>query len=396
MTQTLQSVHGHLSAINFLRLIFRGIFMLLAVMWSIGCQEKNEVFKEGPAQVLPTSLQGTLAFSKIIGGSKFESIRDVIIDRKSNIFVAGYTASPESYATSHILGSTHYNGKSDVLVAKYNPNGEPVWTTLIGGPDIDGAYAIELDSQGYVYVGGRAGEGFPITNGVFQEEFQGGPNKAYGRQDGFIAKITPDGKSLVWASYFGAWDESRHIVRDLDVDSKGQVYVAASTGTGKYPKSILNALKAGFQSTPLGGQDCVVAKISADGSKVLFATYIGGKGMDWGEPSIRLGPDENIYFLTVTDSIDMPVTQGAYDTSYNGAVDFFLMKLSPLGDIIFGTYFGGTSLEHVETHHLEIDWQGNPVIASSTNSTDFPTTVGAFNDIHNGIGGRGTGAMTNY
>ena len=379
---------------NFDSLITRGTFLIVVFCWLVGCQERNGFLEEAP-QILPNSLQGTLTFSKIIGGAEFESIRDVIIDNESNIFVTGYLQSPDLYGNFNDLGSSE-KGKSDVFLAKIKVDGEIIWGSILGGPGTDGAYAIELDEQGFIYIGGRAGEGFPTTNGVFQEEFKGGEDKAYGPQDGFIAKITPDGKSVVWTSFFGAWDTSRHIVRDLAVNSKGEVYLAASTGTGRYSNEILNGFKMGFQAMPLGGQDCVIAKISANGSNVLWATYVGGKGTDWGEPSIRLGPDESIYFLTVTDSPDMPVTQGAYDSSYNGGIDFYLMKLSPLGDIIFGTYLGGNSLEHVETHHLEIDEQGNAVIAASTNSKDFPVTLNAFDNSHNGNGGQGTGANSNY
>ena len=396
MKRILKSVRRYSPRNNFLRLITHYAFLVIIFSVWVGCQEKDNLFEENQAPILKNSVQGTLAFSKRIGGSEYESIRDVVIDKESNIFATGYVRSPELYTTSTVLGSS-YDEKSDVFIAKLKPDGETIWTTILGGPETDGAYAIELDSQGYIYVGGRAGAGFPTTHGVFQKEFQGGSDKDfYGPQDGFIAKITPDGKEVVWASYFGAWDGSRHIVRDLTVNSKGQVYLAASTGTGRYPNGILNAFKVGFQSTPPGGEDCVVAKISADGTKVLFATYIGGQGKDWGEPSIRVGPDENVYFLTVTDSSDMPVTQEAYDPSYNGGVDFFLMKLSPIGDILFGTYLGGTSLEHVETHHLDIDKQGNAVIASSTNSEDFPITSAAFDSTHNGNGGQGTGANSNY
>lgn len=80
-----------------------------------------------------------------------------------------------------------------------------------------------------------------------------------------------------------------------------------------------------------------------------------------------------------------------------GDVDFYLAKLSPDGArLIFGTYLGGSQGEHVETHTLEIDPQGNPIIVAGTTSADFPTTAGALQNAYGGSGGQGTGAETNY
>lgn len=116
----------------------------------------------------------------------------------------------------------------DVFVTKLSPDGDLIWSTYLGGPNYDRAYAVEVDSKGDVYVAGRAGEGFPVTFGVVQEKF-GGDNDAntlYGKQDGFISKISADGSKLIWSTYFGGF--GRGFIRDIDIDVNGRVYVGAS------------------------------------------------------------------------------------------------------------------------------------------------------------------------
>ena len=161
-----------------------------------------------------------LDFSIYVAGS----VRDVTTDAKGNIYVTGGTNSPNFAGT---LGAYHVHlnpgepesrevTRSDAFVMKLDSKGKIIWSTLLGGPNHDRAYAIEVDAAGYVYVAGRAGDGFPVTKGAFQTQFMGGQGaRFYGNQDGFVAKLSPDGSKIVWASYFGATDSE--IVRDLDL-----------------------------------------------------------------------------------------------------------------------------------------------------------------------------------
>ncbi|UCD29521.1 MAG: SBBP repeat-containing protein [Planctomycetota bacterium] len=343
---------------------------------------------------------GTLEWSTYLGGSQYEHIRDVITDSQGNVYLTGGTESsnfpvtPGAYQTVHNQGQNPDSQsiyKFDVFVTKLDPNGNMVWSTFIGGRNYDRAYAIELDSQGNVYVAGRAGNGFPVSAGAFQTTFMGGQEAAfYGPQDGFVAKLSPDGSTLLWASYFGTSDTV--IVRDCAVDNNDDVYLASGYKSGTYPSTVANA----FNNSYHGGQDAVVAKVKSDGSQVLWATYLGGSGFETYVNSIRIDSAGNLYNLASTSSTGI-ATPGAYDTTYAGGEDFFLAKLQPTdGSLIWATYLGGSQNEGLETHELTIDNQGNPIIAGGTQSTDFPTTPGAFDRTYNGSGGPGTGQNTNY
>lgn len=331
------------------------------------------------------------------------SVRDITTDSNGNIYVTGGTTSPDFVGTPGAyqvrLNPVEPEGRevsrSDAFVAKLDAKGKLVWSTLIGGPNHDRAYALKVDRLGYVYIAGRAGAGFPVTRGAFQTQFMGGQEtRFYGNQDGFIAKLSPDGSKVIWASYFGATDFA--VIRDLDLDAEGNIYVASYYNGGTYPASTAGGFRKGFRSTPVGQRDGVVAKIKGDGSRVLWATYIGGSGNEAVAPSIRVDHSGGVLFLTTTNSADMPTTAGAFDRTFNGGQDFYLAKISSEGSLVYGTYLGGSGDEHVETHELAIDADGNAIVASGTTSADFPIIGKTFQKVYGGSGGSGTGYQTNY
>ncbi len=344
----------------------------------------------------PQSAPLTLTYSTYFGGPNAEHYRDVVTDSLGYIYVAGgadagYPTTPGAYDTSH-------NGSIDVVVTKLDPTGQQVvWSTFVGGPSLDRAYAIEVDAQGYVYVGGRAGDQFPTTPGAVQTAFRGGPASGpYPSQDKFVLKLSPNGDQLVYCTYFGAFDDPSTPIRDIAIDASGNCYIGTSTSTGNYQANILAAFQNGFDSTHAGMRDGVVAKINPSGTQVLWATYLGGSGAEWGECSVRTDAAGNVHYLTVTNSTDIPVTSGAYDASPNGGFDFYVAKINANGTMGWATYLGGSGMEHVETHELAVDAQGNVIVASSSTSTDYPTTPGAYDTGHNGNGGSGTGGNSNY
>jgi hypothetical protein len=342
------------------------------------------------AVAVPSVSAQTVAFSAYLGGSGFEHMRDVATDPYGNIYVTGGTISPDFPVTAGALQTEHNPGTPsepstaifDVFVTKYGPDGTMLWSTFLGGPNYDRAYAIEVDSQGYVYVAGRAGAGFPVTAGAFQTAFQGSPSVAsYGPQDGFVAKLEPDGSGLVWASYFGTSDAS--IIRDIAVGPAGEVYLASAYSAGSFPPTVGSA----FINTPKGAQDAVLARISADGASVVWGAYLGGPGWDSNENSVKAGHAGELYYLYTTQSFGI-ATAGAYDSTYGGSSDFFLCRVNQsTGAVIWGTYLGGSDNESTETHELAMDSNGFPYVSGPSKSTNYPVTAGAFQPAFGGPAG---------
>ena len=359
----------------------------------IGCSQPG-----GEGTALPSEGRNvqSIVFSTLMGDSHLTEVRDIAVDRQGSIYVTGGTES-EDFPVTRGAFDESFNGGLDAFVLKLTAAGEIIWATYLGGPSHDRAYAIEVDEQGYVYVSGRAGDKFPVTDRVFQPQFLGGiPQGPYPSQSGFVAKLSPEGNTLVWASYFGAGDDPSHPVRDLALARDGSILIAASSTTGAYPRSIRQAFDRGYRSRHAGKRDAVLARLKNDGTEVVWATYLGGRESEGGEGSVRTTSKGNVYFLTTTESNDAPVTPGVYGQNYHGGGDFYLAKFNVEGALLFATYLGGSDLENTETHELAVDKDENAIIASGSLSADYPTTPGVVRPSYAGSGGRGTGGVTNY
>lgn len=169
--------------------------------------------------------------------------------------------------------------------------------------------------------------------------------------------------SLAYAGYLGGntTDQAFSVV----VDAAGNAYVAGSTESANFPA--VNALQPALKGTT----DAFVARISADGTTLSYATYLGGSGLD-AATAIALDDGGNIYVTGYTNSKDFPVTPGVVQNHINGKpFDAFAAKISPSGALVYSTYLGGTYLDAANA--IAVDAAGNAHIAGYTCSFDFPT-----------------------
>jgi len=359
----------------------------------------------GAAAALTTCIEAraaegyALSFSTYLGGSGGEdTARAIAVDADGSIYVSGGTRSPDFPTTPGAYDRT-YNGGGrsagsrgpmDVFVTKLDPRGRIVWSTLLGGPNYDRTYTIRVDRQGFVYLGGRAGEGFPTTEGTVQPEFAGDRrrNPAYGTQDGFLTKLSPDGSKVIWSTYFGTPGPA--IIRDMDIDAEGALYVVMIELSQPSP----HITKGAFQQRPPGGMDSLVAKISPDGRRVVWCTYLGGSGRDLA-PSLRVDAEGRPVVAGSTFSPDFPLTDGAAQRQRRGKQDAFVTKLAADGSrLIYSTLIGGSKEDGAAGKHgLALDKAGRAFVVGFTSSHDFPTTPKAFQRRYGG-GTTGTWRQT--
>ncbi|XZE52891.1 SBBP repeat-containing protein [Planctomycetaceae bacterium SH139] len=308
-----------------------------------------------------TPIYGQSAWVSYLAGAE---ARDVAVDSDGNIYVAGGTAITSGFATDGAYDTSFNGGTADVSVSAFRKDGSLIFATYIGGPKHDRAYAIEVDETG-IYVAGRAGDGMPVSANAFQKKFAGDAdvNDLYGAQDGFVAKLSLDGKSLLWCTYLGG--RSRELIRDIAVDKSGNVLAAAIEVYRPLPdKFIVNA----FDEAWAGGSEGYLAKLSADGSKLLFGTYIGGSGREVESASVCVDASDNVYYMMATQSRDVP----SMKNRHNGGDDWMVFKLTEKGKAVWGTYFGGTGNEGGETHTLAVSPAGDVFIGGFTSSKDLP------------------------
>lgn len=322
-------------------------------------------------------------------------VRDVEFDSAGNVYLAGGAFSANFPTTAGAFdrtfasggSSTGSDGPSDVFVMKISRSGQVLWSTLIGGPNHDRAYGLEIAPDGGVIVAGRAGDGFPTTSGVVQPAFAGdtSPNGRYGRQDGFIAKLSADGSSLLWSTYFG--DSQSGFLRDVAVDANNKVYVA-----GAYFAGISHITGNARQGAPNGAHDLVYARLNATASTVEYGTYLGGNepaGATPGTPSIAVTPSRDVFVAIAEAGSGAPTSSTAYQRNNAGGQDFLIARFSAADQLVYATYLGGSADEGLETHNLAVDGSNRAAIAATSVSSNYPTTGGAYQPLSGGGGSDG-------
>ncbi len=325
----------------------------------------------------PTS-RYDVVYSSFIGGTNHEQARGIATDSEGNTYIAGSTGSSDFPTTPGVVQPEYAGGKSDAFICKFDPSGKLVWSTLLGGHDFDKIYTIKLDKKGFLYVSGRGGAGFPTTRDTFQSDYQGSSwGGFYGEQNGFVAKLTPDASRVVWASYVGLG----HEVRDMALDDRGDIYMTLSYAEGTKHQLPADWTRHAFHAKPSGKQDMGVIKVSNDGRKVYWATFIGGTGENFQDASLCVGPDRCPVLFMGTRSTDLPTTPGAFkrtpDSSWVG-------KLSADGSkLLFGTYIGDSERTMPRTHAVAVDSKGN-VFVGLAPTGNWPVTRDAFQTTYGG------------
>src|SRR5712691_11698552 len=153
-----------------------------------------------------------------------------------------------------------------------------VYSTYLGGSGFDSGWGIAVDGSGNVYVTGSAqSTNFPTANPL-QPSFGGGTFQIDG--DAFVTKINAAGSARVYSTYLGGGggDDGDGIA----VDGSGYAYVTGTTSsTNFHTVNPLQASNAGGTFTGTFG-DAFVTKINAAGSALVYSTYLGGSGNDYG------------------------------------------------------------------------------------------------------------------
>jgi len=269
-----------------------------------------------------------LAWSTYLGGSGIDGGTDMIhggdgiaVDAAGNVLVTGRTES--SGWTAGGYDTTHNGGGSDAFVAKLSPNGGHLWSTYLGGNNLDWGTGIAVDAWGDALVTGRTESSGWTAGGCNTTHNGGGP-------DAFVAKLGPNGGHL-WSTYLGG----------SDFDYGDGIAVDAWVA-------------GGYDSTYNGGsRDAFVAKLGPNGGH-LWSTYLGGNDDDWGY-GIAVDASGNALVTGRTDE-SSGWTAGGYNTTYNGGgADAFVAKLPSSGPTA-GTSGPRTSAETIGIGAMASRW----------------------------------------
>lgn len=316
---------------------------------------------------------GQPVYTTYLAGSGWEQAYDVAVDAEGNAYVTGATGSPDFpllNAFQTVLGT---NGDprwdEDAFVAKLNPAGELVYSTLLGGEQPDRAYGIAIGPDGSACVAGETGsEVFPVQNAV-QSSLHIEPGYGFGT-DGFAARLAPAGSSLVFSTYLGG--TGADWANQVAVGPDGDVYVVGATQALDFP--VVGALQPVLWQSdgwPPVQQDAFIVRLGAAGSNLVYSTFLGGGGDDQAN-GVAVDADGGMFICGDTGSWDFP-TINAFQPQLGPSIsnDGFVTRLTPEGSAaIYSSYLGGHATD--ECMAITVDTSGFAFLTGTTGSDDLP------------------------
>ncbi len=335
--------------------------------------------------VVKLSPEGTkLEYATYLGGKNNDSANAIALDSKGCVYVAGSTQSKD-FPMKETLGGTAAsgydqtsNGLTDGFIVKLSSDGERVEaSSYIGGSENDYILSLQLSNDERLYAtGSTRSTDFPTEETVggrtapgYDHKYNGGGEFSGG--DVFVIKLNAKCNKLYFSTFLGGSDGD--VAKDLAVDSAGNAYVTGFTHSRNFP------VCSSFDRNSNGMSDAFVLKLNSEGTKLEYATYLGGNEIDWGN-SIDVDNHNNAYVCGITQSQNFPVLVNSemgssmLDRSFNGMTDAFVAILDNKGNKLnYSTFIGGEYVD--ECFCINVGANNTFYIAGVTSSDDFPLCI---------------------
>jgi uncharacterized protein (TIGR03437 family) len=310
------------------------------------------VIPSGRSMAFVTKLSpdgSTILYSTFLGGDGGSFASGIQVDAAGNAYVTGdaaanFPTTPGAYRNSPAWG----------FIAKLSPAGDwLVYSAVISSPP----RAIAIDAAGSAYVTGIAEPTFASTPGAYQRSLAPGicpgirPTQAYTPCfDSFVLKLRPDGSAPAYATFLGGTDNDATWA--IAVAAAGNAIVTGDTESGDFPVTA-GAIQSSFHGKiPLipgsAYGDGFVTKLNANGSGLVYSTYLGGANRDAGM-ALALDGAGNAYVAGITESADFPTTPGVLHATFIGTPPIipgsggngFVTKIDPGGRLVYSTFLLG-------------------------------------------------------
>ena len=243
------------------------------------------------------------------------------------------------------------------------------YSTFLGGNRDDQAWDIVVDEAGFAYViGSTSSASWPTVNPL-----QGEIGNTGLLTDAFVAKIAPDGRSLVWSTFLGGVREDEGLAIALGPD--GTVTVAGITNSENFPTKDALQPELNLADSVWSG-DLFVTRIAPDGQSLVWSTFLGGTGRD--RPTDIAVDARGATYLTGWTGSHFPSAKALYPLN-RGVRDAFITKIAPDGQSLeWGTHLGGSDRD--EGRSIAVDARGAATIVGATASRNLrlPGTTAPF------------------
>ena len=282
---------------------------------------------------------GKIVWATFLGGSVDENVNGIAFDSGGNVYVAGYTWSPDFPATT-----TLPPGAPACFVAKLSPGGASLVYSFVFRAGTIGGLAV--DPHGNAYVAGLANpSSMTPTPNAFQTQPEGG----------YVGKLNQAGSGWDYLTFLGGTDQDT--ATGIAVNANGEAYVAGRTSSANFPGAV-----RGAQKTLIGSTDLFVAKLTASGSGLYWSTYLGTGGDGLPVANIALDASGGVYVATAGEFVP--------------SVAFY--KLTPDGSAFVYSKTLGIYSQHAQyAPRIVVNAAGEVYLGGTTDSQNLPVTPGA-------------------
>lgn len=251
-------------------------------------------------------------YSTYLGGATgSDSGTKIVVGADGSAYISGFTSSTD-FPLKNPAQATYGGDPNDAFVTKFDPSGDVVYSTYLGGSDNDQGSNIAIDSAGNAYVTGlTSSTNFPLKN-PFQSSLQG-------IQDAFVTQFDPSG-AVVFSTYFGGTGSDGG--SGISLDSQGGIYIVGATDSLDLP------IKNPIQSTIQGTQSAFITKFTPAGNALAYSTYLGGNNESLGT-AISVDSVGTAYIVGFTSSTNFPTVNPfqAQNGGPEGTFDAFIAKI---------------------------------------------------------------------
>lgn len=315
---------------------------------------------------------GVRQWATYYGGVGFEQSAACSVDGNGDVYLFGTTDSQSNISTTGSHQSVYGGGGTDCFLVKFNSSGVRQWGTYVGGSAIDNTTSnSSVDNAGNIYLGGSTQSTVGISTAGSHQTNHAGSSTDF---DGFLVKFNSNGVRQ-WGTYYGGSSVDK--VEGTSVDASGNVII-----TGSSTSSTGISTTGSHQSSFGGGtNDAFLAKFNSSGVR-QWATYYGDAGVD-NETRCTADVSGNIYLVGKTTSTAGIATSSSHQSTFGGGTtDGFLIKFNSTGTRMWGTYFGGSGTDEVNS--CVIDLVGNVLITGATKSSSGISTTGSHQTVFGG------------
>jgi hypothetical protein len=239
---------------------------------------------------------------------------------------------------------------------------------LGGGWGRDDIWDVYIASDGSIVVGGHTSSNdFPVTPGAYQ-----GQRRSL---DGFVTKLTADGDSLLLSTYLGRTGETN--VWAVCATSDGSVWVGGTTESSSWPLTV-----GAFDSVFAGGNEGFLMHLSADGTTLLFSSFLGAGQTDTPR-DMDLDSIGRLYVVGETGGLGFPLTADALFPAPTSSMGNGFLSVLDVGStqLVYSSYL--TCNDYVGVSGCRVASPGRLWMWGMAGGTDFPVTADALQPQNN-------------